>query len=248
MLSDLFFRLGEAIGGLESQVRGTPDEGFVDFDVVEDADDAARPAADGGDAPMSDQDMAEAARQAALTAGAAWLASRLLRPRPIRWPRVILAGAAGSLLADLVGRTQDDAAAPHLSYAASPAELLGRVSAGIAVAAGYASILYPRLPGTPLLRGLAFGALEIAAAPRGGLVLLAAQAPGVRFPLQTLALPVDEHASPSAHLAFGLALGLLYRDARVHDEDEPDDDDDDHDFDDDDFEDYDDDFDDEDDA
>ena len=238
MLSDVFFRLGEAIGGLESQVRGTPGEDAGELrSADDDAPAAGAPAADRGDA-MSDEDMAEAARRAAVTTAIAMLASRLLRPKPIRWPRVILAGAAGSLLADMVGRMQDDARGPELSYAANPAELLGRVSAGVAVAAGYASILYPRLPGSPLLRGLVFGALEIAAAPRGGLVRLAAQAPGLRFPLQTLALPVDEDASPSAHLAFGLALGLLYRDGRDYDEegldeDEDELDDEDYDFDDD---------------
>lgn len=229
MLSDVFFRLGEAIGGLESQVRGTASADFQDFQTPDDQAPAAGGRAAEDDDPMSEQDMAEAARRAALTTAVAMLASRLLRPKPIRWPRVILAGAAGSLLADMVGRMQDDARAGELSYAANPGELLGRVSAGIAVAAGYASILYPRLPGSPLLRGLVFGALEIAAAPRGGLVRLAAQAPGLRFPLQTLALPVDEDASPSAHLAFGLALGLLYRDGRDYDEEELDEDDLDHD-------------------
>ena len=234
MLSDVLFRLGEAIGGLESQVRGTAGEDFEDFETPDEEGAGARgPVGDRGHA-MSDEDMAEAARRAALTTAEAMLASRLLRPKPIRWPRVILAGAAGSLLADMVGRMQDDARRGELSYAANPGELLGRVSAGIAVAAGYASILYPRLPGSPLLRGLVFGALEIAAAPRGGLVRLAAQAPGLRFPLQTLALPVDEDASPSAHLAFGLALGLLYRDGRDYDEEELDEDElDDDDFDDD---------------
>lgn len=226
MLSDVFFRLGEAIGGLEAQVRGTA---FADDEDLAGSERPGGDPAEAGapadsDAPLTDQEMADATRQAALTAGAAWLASRLLRPKPIRWPRVIVAGAAASLLADLVGRMQDDAPGPELSYAENPAELLGRVSAGIAIAAGYASIVYPRLPGSPLLRGLAFGALEVAAAPRGGLVRLAAQAPGVRFPLQTMALAVDEDASPAAHLAFGLALGFLYRDGGVHeDEEDPDD-------------------------
>lgn len=236
MLSDVFFRLGEAIGGIEAQVRGAAAHDSEPFT----ADDpgAAPRGAPGAEPPMSEQDVSEAARRAAMTAGAAWLASRLLRPKPIRWPRVIVAGAVASLLADLVGRYQDDAPAGELSYAENPAELFGRVSAGIAIAAGYASIVYPRLPGSPLLRGLAFGALEIAAAPRGGLVRLAAQAPGVRFPLQTMALPVDEDASPAAHLAFGLALGLLYRDGRDDEEYEEYDDDDleDDDFDDEDDE------------
>ena len=199
MLGDVLYRVGEAIGGLESRVRGSTPGLPEDRDVAVDA---------------------------ALSAGAAWLVARLLRPKPIRWPRVILAGLGGALLSEMVGRLQGDDADPErLPYAEDPAELAGRMAAGVAVAAGYASLLYPRLPGSPLVRGLAFGALEIAAAPRGGLVRLAAEAPGVRFPLQALALPVDEDASPVAHLAFGLALGLLYRDGGSDDQDHEEDDD-----------------------
>jgi hypothetical protein len=110
----------------------------------------------------------------------------------------------------------------RLPYAEDPDELATRLGAGIAVAAGYAAIVYPRLPGPPLLRGLAFGALEIAATPRGGLVRLAAKAPGIRFPLQALAMPVDEDAGPLSHLAYGLALGLLYHDGRDEPEEEED--------------------------
>lgn len=211
MLGDVLYRAGEALGSLEGRVRG-----------------------DAGPAVLDDR---EVAVDAAISAGAAWLVARLLRPRPVRWSRVVVAGVAGALLSEIVGRLQDDSPDPErLPYAANPAELVGRMAAGVAVAAGYASIVYPRLPGSPLMRGLAFGALEIAAAPRGGLVRLAAEAPGLRFPLQALALPVDEDASPAAHLAFGLALGLLYRtsggDAGAGDDDELDDDEIDDDFDD----------------
>ena len=203
MLGDVLFRIGEAIGGLESRIPGAGDASGGETVAA-------------GDLPV-DRDVAmDAAKSAAI----AWLASRLLRPKSVRWPRVVLAGVGAALLSELVGRMQDDAPPGELSYAEDPAELLGRLTAGVAVAAGYASILYPRLPGSPLFRGLAFGALEIAAAPRGGLLRLASQAPGVRFPLQALALPVDEDAGPAAHLAFGLALGLLYRNGVVEDEDE----------------------------
>lgn len=214
MLGDVLFRIGETLGGLESQIRGAHDGRPRGREVgVEDGDGEV------------DTDPAATAQGAALAAAATWLVARLLRPKPVRWTRVIAAGVTGSLLAQVVGRLQDDAPAGELAYAEDPAELLGRVTAGVAVAAGYAALIYPRLPGSPLFRGLAFGALEVAAAPRGGLVALAAQAPGVRFPLQALALPVDEDASPLAHLAFGLALGLLYRNGVARDDEDDADDD-----------------------
>lgn len=198
MLGDLFNRAGAAIGTLEAQLRGAVPGPRAPREVgIEDSDHA---------------DHADTIEHAAMAAGAAWLASRLLRPRPVSWPRVVLAGVAATLLADMVGRAGEDRREPGSPpFADDPEELLARLGAGVAIAAGYAAVVYPRIPGPPLLRGLAFGALEIAAAPRGGLVRLAAEAPGVKFPLQTLALPIDEDAGPLSHLAYGLGLGLLYR-------------------------------------
>jgi len=205
LAGDLFERLGATLGTLEAHLRGVNGGGA-----------AQRSRQVGVHDPDSDDDLADDATEtiqtAALAAGAAWLLSRFFRPRDVSWPRVVIAGVAATALADMVGRFREDSPAPgRLPYAEDPEELMARFGAGIAVAAGYASLLYPRIPGPPLLRGLAFGALEIAAAPRGGLLHLATQAPGVRFPLQTLALPVDEDAGPASHLAFGLALGFLYR-------------------------------------
>lgn len=211
MIGELFFRIGQTLGGLESQLgmgraRAEAGEG----------------AGEGADEAEDLPDDGAVAAGAVVSAAGAWLASRLLRPKPVRWPRVVVAGVTGALLADLVGRLEEGGGEPSGDppHANDPTELLGRIAAGIGVAAGYASIVYPRIPGSPLMRGLAFGALEIAAAPRGGLVRLAADAPGLRFPLQALALPVDEDASPLAHMAFGLALGLLYRNGRSAEEEE----------------------------
>lgn len=205
MLGDLLYRLGATVGTLEAQLRG---------------DDGARGGGRRREVAVYDTDTGEvhdldgngdSLENAALAAAAAWLFSRIFRPRDVSWPRVVFAGIAATALADLVGRREETPDSGALPYAEDPEELMGRFGAGIAVAAGYAALLYPRIPGPPLFRGLAFGALEIAAAPRGGLVRLAAEAPGLKFPLQTLALPIDEDASPVSHLAFGLALGLLYR-------------------------------------
>ena len=190
-----------------------------------------------GDARDVEDEAEDAAEGLLVGAAAAWLLGRVLRPRPVSWPRVIVAGVGAAVLADLVGRwtgASTDAGRGAIDgepsdgrpFAGDPAELMGRAAAGIGLAAGYASIVYPRLPGPPLLRGAAFGALEIAAAPHGGLARLAGRAPGVKFPLQALALPVDEDAGPASLLAFGLGLGLLYRyDPRRDDDDDEDDDD-----------------------
>ena len=204
MLGDLFHRLGSAIGTLEAQMR-SGGHGIGGREV------AVYDTGNGGTRDL-DQDVEETAANVMLAAVAGWILSRVFRPRPVSWPRVVLAGAAATIVADLVGRFGEDAPEPGREpFAEDPEELLGRLGAGIAMAAGYASLLYPRLPGPPLLRGLAFGALEVAAAPRGGLVGVASEAPGIRFPLQALALPVDEDAGPMSHMAYGLGLGLLYR-------------------------------------
>lgn len=205
MLGDLFEQLGAAIGTLDAQLRGLGGTGRRPREV-------AIYDPDTGDVHDLDDDSRDTLESAALAAAGTWLLARLLTPKDVSWPRVLFAGLAATALADIVGRSRDRDVEPgELPYAEDPEELMSRLGAGIAVAAGYAAIVYPRLPGPPLLRGLAFGALEIAAAPRGGLVRLASEVPGVKFPLQALALPVDEDAGPASHLAFGLALGLLYR-------------------------------------
>lgn len=204
MLGDLFEQLGAAIGTVDAQLRGLVGNGRGPREVA-----IYNP--DTGDVHDVDDDASGTIESAALAAAGAWILSRLLRPREVSWPRVVLAGIAATYLADIVGRYTETTEPGELPYAEDTEELMARFGAGIGIAAGYAALVYPRLPGPPLLRGLAFGALEIAAAPRGGLVQLASEVPGVKFPLQALALPVDEDAGPTSHLAFGLALGLLYR-------------------------------------
>lgn len=199
MIWDLFEGIGATLGSLETQLRGP-------------ASDPVYHEPDPGDGHDLEEDGIETLQNTALAAGGAWLLSRMLRPQEVSWPRVVLAGVAATILADVAGRLGARRPEPGQEpYADDPEELMARLGAGVALTAGYAALLYPRIPGPPLFRGLAFGALEIAAAPRGGLVRLAMEAPGVKFPLQAIALPIDEDAGPLSHLAFGLALGLLYR-------------------------------------
>lgn len=202
MLGDLFYRLGTTAGQLEAQLHDRATAGprqvaFYDADSVE--------------AGSPEEDHWEAAGNALFVATGGWLLSRLLRPRPVSWPRVVLAGAAATVLSDGIRRALGEPTAPGRQLVPDdPEELMARLGAGVALAAGYAAILYPRLPGPPLVRGLLFGALEVVAAPTGGVVRLAQATPGLRFPLQDLALVED--AGPLARMAFGLGLGLFYRD------------------------------------
>jgi hypothetical protein len=219
VLGDLLYQLGSILGSLGGLVTGEAGTAFDNGGrevAVYDTETGEVHGGETGDGVDPGQAMA-----GALTA---WLVARLLRPREVSWPRVILAGIAATALADLVGRSvEDEDAAPGTPYAEDPEELMARFAAGVAVAAGYASLLYPRLPGSPLFRGLTFGALEMAAAPRGGLAALASSTPGIRYPLQALALPVDEDAGPLSHVAFGLGLGLFYRYGAARHDDEGDD-------------------------
>jgi hypothetical protein len=224
VLGDLFYQLGTLVGGLGPHLPGKAGAGFSEAPGDAAVYDPETGIVTDGDDPLGE------ARHLAAAAGAAWLASRVLRPRGVSWPRVVIAGVAATFLADLVGRALDPAR-PQGGEAgaldADPEVLVRRYAAGIAMAAGYAALLYPRLPGPPLLRGLAFGALDVAASPRGGLAGLVAETPALRFPLQELVLPEDEPAptGPMAPLAFGLALGLFYRyeaDDEAHDDDDED--------------------------
>jgi hypothetical protein len=210
VLGDLFYHLGAALGGLGARLSGKP--GAATSHAGQEAGVYDPETGDVLDLEDHEDELGHAG-ELMVGATGAWLVARVLRPGPVSWTRVVIAGIAATFLADLAARTLDDGShgARANGRADDPETLLRRYGAGIAISAGYASLLYPRLPGPPLLRGLAFGALEVAAAPRGGLVRLASETPGLRFPLQGLALPLDDDAGPLAALAFGLGLGLFYR-------------------------------------
>lgn len=84
-----------------------------------------------------------------------------------------------------------------------------RYLSGIAAAAAYGAYIYPRLPGRPLTRGVAFAALELAAARSGGAFgLLRRLAPDIDFPLDSIVTPGLPAHRTLPTLAFGIALGL----------------------------------------
>lgn len=203
MIGDLFYSLGSWVGGLTA--ADDPDDGSGGGHTEQPG--ASRDPTAGD--PVEDNGLLV---NTILAGTATWAVGKLLRPESVSWPRVVVAGIGATVLADLVtgalepaGRERDSA------LEEDPDTLMIRLAAGIALAAGYASLLYPRLPGPPLARGLAFGALEIVASPRGGLVRVASETPGLKFPLKELAVPLHDDGGPLSALTFGLVLGALYR-------------------------------------
>lgn len=217
MIGDLFYSLGSWVGGLSATDDASPDPSSAGTDRgAEGAGSGAAQAASGPVDPAEDNGLLV---NAVLGATAAWVIKKLLRPRSVSWPRVVVAGIGATVLSDLVGLALEPGRAERdRVYESDPDAVLIRLAAGVALTAGYAALLYPRLPGPPLARGLAFGAMEIAAAPHGGLVRVATDTPGLKFPLKDLAVPVVDGAGPLSNLAFGLALGALYRPEADRDE------------------------------
>jgi hypothetical protein len=142
------------------------------------------------------------------TLATGWLISRLIRPRPVNWPRAVLAGVAGTALAEIMDSLSQRGTDRPALFPPS-VEDLPRYAAGVATAAAYAAQIYPRLPGSPLTRGLIFGTVEATVADSGGaLGLLQRVAPQLRLPLGSLATYSIPQRSAAASLAFGLGLGL----------------------------------------
>lgn len=201
----IWFRLGYA---LERARHPAPPEGKRLEGL------AARRARRG--APETAAGPAGLATDQLLTAGLALIAGRALdlwRPRSragfARLLRAAAAGAGAALVLDLLK--------PLLSgrreLGTLDAHTVDRVLAGLARGMVYASVLEPRLPGSPLLKGAIFGSAEYAARPAGGLAhLVRAHAPHARLPLfGDLLQGLDSHDRDYVeHLLFGILVGLLY--------------------------------------
>lgn len=188
--------VAEAFFGRRRNGRALPPgrSRVVDDDTVEDEDDLGT-----GPGPRS----ARAAR-AAEAAEAELLEAELLEEEEEGLPE-------GSAAGEEQGRTPD--------AAADVRAFLERAGADLAVAAAYAAVAYPRLPGPPLLRAAVFGAADVVVSANGGIAsTLAGLSPRLKLPLSQL-LPEEERRIERA-VALALALGLIYRD-----EDEEDDED-----------------------
>jgi hypothetical protein len=158
----------------------------------------------------------EDALDALIAAGTGALAGKVLGLVPARRSPGLLAlvragaaGAGAALLRELLdpllrGEVRVSRPGPELSEA-----LLAGAARGLL----YASLVEPRLPGSPTVRGVLYGSLEYAVSPFGGLTgLLGERAPHRRIPLveglfEDYALGDDSYLD---HLAFGVALALLY--------------------------------------
>jgi hypothetical protein len=209
MMDKLFYNLGYALGQAEALVeRGADlDDGGAEEDVDLPVDDPPRRSRAASAASAVRDAFGDPAAGLALGASAAtWALGRVLHPRPVHWPRAVLAGAAGTALADLAERAlrREDARSAHFL---PRLEDLPRYAAGVATAAAYAAVAYPLLPGSPLVRALLFGALDAATREAGGAVgLLQRVAP--RLPLEALSSLEAPRRAPASALAFALGLAL----------------------------------------
>ncbi len=96
--------------------------------------------------------------------------------------------------------------------------MVERAGGDLAIAATYAAIAYPRIPGPRWLRAAVFAAGDIALASGGGVATsLSGLAPRMRLPLSRL-LPEQERRVEHS-LALALALAVIYRDEEEEDED-----------------------------
>lgn len=151
---------------------------------------------------------------------AAWRPRR--RPGPIRLLRAAVAGGGAALLLDLVkpllrGRPE----LPVLD-----GDTAGRLLAGVGQGLVYGTVVEPRVPGPPLLKGAVFGSAEYAADPAGGLGhLLGSHTPQGRLPIVGHLLDeIDVHdRAYLEHLVFGVALAALYGSSRSSNGMRPDD-------------------------
>ena len=155
-----------------------------------------------------------------LAAGGGAVAHRLIsvlwarRPGTLRITRAALAGAGAAFVLSLLRMSANGSSAENDSAPDPALELLIGAGRGIL----YGSVLEPRLPGSPIFRGAAFGVMEYVASPLGGLDgILGAASPHRTMPLLAVLFAADEVPAGSLthHVAFGAALGLLYGEGRA---------------------------------
>lgn len=144
------------------------------------------------------------------------LVARVLRGwKPRRRPGVGLmvrsaaAGAAATIFQDLAHALLSDDPEGRRKRSGS---LVDRMVSGAARGLVYGAIAEPRLPGPPVLRGVAYGTAEFLLSPLGGVgKLLGKEAPYARIPLVRLLVEdaaVDRDGYVE-HLVFGLAVALM---------------------------------------
>lgn len=229
----VWYRIGYAfesarhgIAGAAARSRRLPSPDEIRERLGSRRPDAARDAArdSAGTAPGSDRPSgAETAVEVLLAGAAGSLLIRLLnlwpgrgRSGPLAWARGAAAGAGATLVAELLRPVLTGRGGlPVLDD-----ELADAVLAGAGRGLVYAAVLEPRLPGPRPLRGAAYGALEYAVSPWGGLGELLGPANPVRkIPVVGPLLEEgdgDADASLTELVAFGVALALIYGRTAYH--------------------------------
>jgi len=154
-----------------------------------------------------------------IATGTGVLGNRLLsivagrRPGGLRLTRAALAGAGAALALSLFRNGKNGANGAGKSPHDPTADLLTGAARGML----YGAVLEPRLPGSPLLRGVTFGVMEYVTSPFGGLDgILGASSPHRTMPIIAALLGTSDSGAGSGagsmayHVAFGVTLGLLY--------------------------------------
>ena len=178
---------------------------------------------DSPSAPQADTDGADDSKgrpslpmDSVVTTGAVALATKALnawRPRSSTSLGSLLragaAGAAAALLVEVVRPLlRGEASRPDLGPR-TPEHLLSGAGQGLV----YGAVLEPWLPGPPLLKGALYGSAEYALDPAGGITkLLGSRSPLARVPyvLDLLEGMESDDRAFVEHLAFGVAVGVLY--------------------------------------
>jgi len=165
--------------------------------------------------PSPRDDASRKVLDALLTVGAGTVVTRVLsllpgqrRPSLFRLFRAGAAGAGAAFLSELlrpalVGSERD---------ATLEEELTDILLSGAGRGLVYAAVVEPRIPAPAALKGTAYAALEYALTPWGGLEELAGSlSPHRKIPVLSILLKSrGDQEQFLEHLAFGLALALLY--------------------------------------
>lgn len=204
---DLWYRLGYALEMARAYLPSEKEKGEAGSPGRR-ARMALRPARGESDGGIPDVLLAVGAGTALNRLLALWPRSR--RPGLLRLARAGAAGAAASFLTELlrpvlVGRARDRSLGEVLTDV-----LLSGAGRGLL----YASVVEPRIPAPATLQGSAYGLLEYVLSPWGGLEEVAGSAaPHGKLPALSVLFQgreEEENADLLEHLAFGIALALLY--------------------------------------
>lgn len=200
---NLWYRVGYALENVRHQLPAHPAESK-----------RVGPTKEGLPSDVS-HDVSNKVLDAIMTVGAGSILTRAISlwparrgPGLIRLFRAGVAGAAAAFLAEL--------ARPALTGRKPPSSLEEQLTDVLLAGAGrgllYAALVEPRIPGPPLLQGAAYGGLEYALSPWGGLgELVGSRTPQGKIPVLSVLLK-DRGADEQLveHIAFGVALALLY--------------------------------------